>query len=102
MTQVFGQISADGGIVRNSGQIESIDHPETGIYQVSFKPGTFRDEPVVVATASTAKQKCGRSGTTRFISITNATTDQVCFGVVRSNGLASADDRGFNFIAVRD
>ena len=102
MTRVFGTIAPDGGVLRNSGEIVGTDNPETGIYQIKLAPGTFDQEPVVVATALTEKQKCGRSGTDRFVSVTNATADEICFGVVKAGGLAGPDNRGFSFIAMRD
>ncbi len=101
MAEVYGQIDPDGGIVRNSGGIAGREHPGTGRYTVKFKPGIFTSEPVVVATAMTREQKCGRSGTSRFISITHAAPDEVCFGVVKSDDDAGeSSNRGFSFIAL--
>ncbi len=98
MGLVYAQIPAEGDRpIINSGGIASIQALGDGKYRVEFQKGTFTQPPAVAATVISAKRECGRSGTSRFISITELHPNQVCFAIISAGGKSVARD--FNFVA---
>lgn len=100
---IYGQIDAQGGIVRpgstTSKEVLSAHHNGEGQYSVDIKSGIFDGTPVVVATVMTGDQE-GGNGTNRTISVTEVSPTKICFGIRQASAKEDSSNRPFAFQAI--
>ncbi len=86
-TIIRGHVNADGTIANGDGF--TVDHPSTGLYELTFD-SAFPDDPVVVATAYEDKRNASVAGSS--LSTTGAT-------ILTDSG-GTLENRPFFFIAI--
>ena len=107
MEMIYTQIAKDGTIkIPRDGKADGIDgikRQPGGRFQVKFTPGIFAKAPSVIATTIAAKRGCDRTGTSRFMSVTNLTASEVCLATFKASESGTGNiARDFNLLVVGD
>ena len=99
----FGTVDADGNLDGNASnfRVAKSGRSGEGRYWIEFLPGTFSENPAVVATVAATNNAGGQNGTNRTISVTFLSTVRVEIGIRKASSDKVEDsNRPFSFIAI--
>ena len=103
MNTAYGYIDQNGNLVETTSNagITGAGRSGTGRFWVTFAPGFFNKNPVVLATVATSTNVGGQSGTNRTISVSFNSVTRVEIGIrVASESNDKSDDRPFYIYAI--